>query len=302
MKRTNIVATKSFQDLCPDILVRIFMTLNVVNLVVVSMVCKSWNVASRDATLWYKINLTRMSSPWFNIPKILNAWSDRYLRARMARFLKYVLHLSNSKTNCLIFNSYVQLNDKLLILAAQRTPNLKRLVLSESGHLSKRGIDLAMASWGGLQSITITSMLKDNHFFSAMGKVCKNITEVKFTCSFEEHHADDLIKYTPGLKALSIRNQMVNRDALFRVLDCLQHLEVVNVCHSLFWDTTSDLEGCDIYVHHKNLHVSWLGKIISCEKKICIMCNKVSNNTMREQPYDPLEELWSQDEIPSLSY
>ncbi|WJX10189.1 hypothetical protein P8452_00942 [Trifolium repens] len=44
--------------------------------------------------------------------------------------LKYALSLSNFNTTCLVFNYFVYLTDAQLITIAERTPNLRRLVLS----------------------------------------------------------------------------------------------------------------------------------------------------------------------------
>ncbi|KAJ1379793.1 Leucine-rich repeat domain superfamily, partial [Sesbania bispinosa] len=135
------------------------MALNVVDLASISQVCKSWNKASRDPTLWRKLDLTGLSSSSFKIPMVPKAWKDMQSSIKITQFMKYVLSLSNGNTSCLIFNYYIYLTDVHLISAAERTPNLKRLVLPCSGHLSKLGLHTAMSSWGGLESITITSVI-----------------------------------------------------------------------------------------------------------------------------------------------
>ncbi|KAJ1402487.1 Leucine-rich repeat domain superfamily [Sesbania bispinosa] len=201
------------------------MALNVVDLASISQVCKSWNKAGRDPELWRKLDLTGLSSSSFNIPMVPNAWKDMKSSKKIIQFMKYALSLSNGNTSFLIFNYYVHLTDVQLILAAERTPNLKRLVLPFSGHLSEPGLHTAMSFWGGLESITITSMVKHSYIFSAIGKYCKNISQLKFTCNLEQYHANTLVRYTPNLKALSIRNTMVNLRALCHVLKNLEHLE-----------------------------------------------------------------------------
>jgi hypothetical protein len=49
-------------------------------------------------------------------------------------------------------------------------PNLKRLVFSFKGKLSKSAIEIAMKSLEGFQSITITAMVKPSRIFSAISK------------------------------------------------------------------------------------------------------------------------------------
>ncbi|RHN79000.1 putative F-box domain-containing protein [Medicago truncatula] len=62
MKKNNIASRISIQDLFFDILIRISLKLNVVELLVASMVCKSWNEICRNHFLWTKLDLAPMLS------------------------------------------------------------------------------------------------------------------------------------------------------------------------------------------------------------------------------------------------
>jgi len=62
MKKNNTVSRIAIQDLFLDILIRIFLKLNIVELSVASMVCKSWNEICRNHLLWAKHNLAPMLS------------------------------------------------------------------------------------------------------------------------------------------------------------------------------------------------------------------------------------------------
>ncbi|XP_057419752.1 F-box/LRR-repeat protein At3g48880-like [Lotus japonicus] len=237
MKKSKSASRYSNDHLPYDILVKIFMVLNVVDLGIVSLVCKSWKSASSDRALWHKVDLSRLSSRFFDIPSDIIFWTasdKRSTSTKMAQFLKHALSLSGENISCLIFNFYIPLTDIQLITAAQRTPNLKRLVLPYKGSLTKRAIHTAMASWRGLESMTITSMINCRYLFSAISKWCKNIVELKFTDDFNQNHADALIKYTPNLKVLSLRTTMVEKKALEDALDGLKHLKVANMCHASF--------------------------------------------------------------------
>ncbi|KAK7256685.1 hypothetical protein RIF29_30141 [Crotalaria pallida] len=304
MKKSKSDIKNYNEHFCHDILVRIFMALNVANLAVVSMVCKSWQRASRDPILWYKVDLRGMHTYSLNIPKTLCAWSNKHSRVKMNQFLKYALDLSNGHTKCLIFNFYIYLRDVHLISAAKRTPNLKRLVLPYNGHVSKLGIDLAMMSWTYLESITITSITGQQHIFSAIGRHCKYISEIKFTCNFEEYHADALITNTPRLKIISIRTKSVNVNALIRILQFLKDLEVINICHSIIWDKPagSHLDLYNIRDLEKVLDISLLRKLLFCQSNRCRYCKNISNNNGSKGLYGVLEDIWCQDDILPLAH
>ncbi|KAJ1402468.1 Leucine-rich repeat domain superfamily [Sesbania bispinosa] len=279
------------------------MALNVVDLASISQVCKSWNKASRDPTLWHKLDLIGLSSSSFKIPMVPQAWKDMQSSIKITQFMKYVLSLSNGNTSCLIFNYYVYLTDVHLILAAERTPYLKRLVLPCSGHLSKLGLHTAMSYWGGLESITITSMVNHHYIFSAIGKYCKNICQLKFIGDFEQYHANALVRYTPNLKALSIRNILVNMRALCHVLENLHHLEEINICHSLILDRPeAKVVVYRIHDLENHLNISCRRKLIFCQRKSFLRCKNGCDNNPRRQPYGLFEDIWREDEIRSLAH
>ncbi|RDX68418.1 F-box/LRR-repeat protein, partial [Mucuna pruriens] len=270
MENNNSAANRN-NSLLNEILVTIFMSLNVADIASASLVCKSWNEACRDPSLWHKLDLSRLNSYYFNIPNYkLRPWEDMHSDKIMTQFLKYVLSLSNGNTSCIVFNFHFYLRDVQFITAASRTPNLKRLVLPKIGELSEVAVEKAMKSWGGLESISITSIVRNSNIFSAICKYGKNITEMKLTCDFKEYHADAMIEYTRKLKVLSIRSIIVSMKALCRVLSYLEHLEEVNICHSLILDTTAGPTS-QVVVYRtmddlgKHLAPSCLGKLIFCE-------------------------------------
>ncbi|KAL2971226.1 hypothetical protein AAZX31_15G183400 [Glycine max] len=87
------------------------MSLNIADLAVASLVCKIWNTACHDPSLWGKIDLSKLiNSYFFNIP---NNQPGAYKRTSG----KYVLSLSNGNTNFLVFNSNAYLADEQIIIA-----------------------------------------------------------------------------------------------------------------------------------------------------------------------------------------
>jgi len=121
MKNSNSTSTISIQDLFLDILIRVFLKLNVVELSVASMVCKSWNEICRNPLLWAKLDLSRLSSNAFNIPLLPGVWRDDLVsKNKLITCLKYALHLSNCNTSCLVFNFFIYLTDAELTFIVER--------------------------------------------------------------------------------------------------------------------------------------------------------------------------------------
>jgi len=120
MKTNNSANTYSNGGLFYEILVRIFTTLSVVDLAVASMVCKSWNLASRAPQLWSKLDISTLNSRGLNVPLRPYAWRDDHSSQKMTRLLKYASSLSGGNISCLIFNCYVYLRDVHLISIAER--------------------------------------------------------------------------------------------------------------------------------------------------------------------------------------
>jgi len=182
-----------------------------------------------------------------------------------------------------------------------RTPNLKRLVLPFTGKLSKNAVDIAMKSWEGLESITITTMVKPSHIFSAISKYCMNIYELKFTGDFGISEADLVVQYTPNLKLLSVRNIMVNLRALCNILNSLEKLEVVNICHSFIWDRVEGVVKVYTVRDLRNhLSLSCLQKLMFCNRRRCLRCRN-GNDPLRG-PFGVFEDIWREDEIRSLAH
>ncbi|XP_057418642.1 F-box/LRR-repeat protein At3g48880-like [Lotus japonicus] len=302
MKKSSSSSRYSNDYLNYDILVRIFMTLSTAELLVVPLVCKSWMQASRSPSLWNKLDLTTLHSSIHNVPKIRNTWNDICSQRKLDLLLKFGVRLGGGgNIRCLIFNYYVYLSDFHLITAAERTPNLRRLVFPDSGYLSKDGIYNAMRLWGGLVSMTITSIVNRPYMFSAIGKYCKNLSQLKLTFNFEQRHADALVKHTPNLMILSIRDVTVNLRALCHVLKNMERLLLVNICHSItIWDRP---DGSIVLYEVKSLtnhlSISCLKKIISCEVNGFCRCQR-PNYDPRRHPDEKFEDIWRYDEVTCL--
>ncbi|KAK7340167.1 hypothetical protein VNO77_20862 [Canavalia gladiata] len=282
------------------------MALNAADIATVSMVCKSFNRLCRDPSLWNKLDLTTLSSYRFKVPHDrLGVWKDQLSSKKLNQLLSSVLDLSKGNTTYLIFNYYVYLSDLQLIYVAERTPNLKRLVLPSSGDLTKVGIVKAMKWWQDLESVTITSVVSHPYIFYAVQEYGKKITELKFTCGFQEYHAEALIKHTPNLRTLSVRSVIVSMKGLCLVLKTMKHLEVVNICHSLIMDRKSPTSRVVVYRIpdlKDHLNKKCLAKLIYCQGNWCLRCKNARDTNPNREPYGHFEDIWREDEIPSLSH
>jgi len=212
--------------------------------------------------------------------------------------------LSKIKVSVLKLETYFGITWFVCMFLFCRTPNLKRLVLPETGDFSRDGVDTALSLWKGLESITVTSAVSSYYMILAIGKHCNNITEMKFSAgNFEEKHAVAMAKYTPKLKKLSIRNLATSLKALWCVVSFLGDLEKVNISHCLIMDTAypgtvfvgvSDLK--------KRLPPTGVEKLVYCEKGRCLRCVNGRDTTRSRQPDGPYEDIWGEDEIASLAH
>ncbi|KOM37270.1 hypothetical protein LR48_Vigan03g065100 [Vigna angularis] len=219
----------------------------------------------------------------------------------MTQFLKHLLDLSNGNTTYIIFNFYVYLTNEQFIMVAQKTPNLKRVVLPKTGDFLRAGVDTVLSLWRGLESITTTNAVSSYYMILAIGKHCNNITELKFSDgNFEEKHALAMTKYTPKLKILSIRHIIMSWKALLCVLNFLEDLEKVNICNSLILETAYPLTFVEMSELKDLLPTSSMEKLIYCETGTCLRC--MNGRDIIRSRNGPYEDIWGEDEIASLAH
>ncbi|XLS93514.1 hypothetical protein HN51_069522, partial [Arachis hypogaea] len=172
-----------------ELLVNIFMALNVVELATVSRVCKIWREVRSDPKLWHNL----LTYPGCK----LGSWKDS--SERLTKVLRKILtQIEVRHIRCFVFNYHAYLIDEHLFLVAERTPNLKMLVLPAIYNLSKEVIEHAINLSVGLESIIITLMINHKDIFPAIGKYYKGITGLKLNLT--------LIEHTPNLKFLSLQS------------------------------------------------------------------------------------------------
>ncbi|KAK7841087.1 f-box/lrr-repeat protein [Quercus suber] len=175
-----------------DILVKIFMSLNVMDLIsVVSQVCSSWRSACCDPILWKKLDLCiQISDSCIYAPLQSDAWSYSVSNNnRLMNILKTTSNLSQGNVTRLIFNFFEYVEDEHLVYAAKRNRNLKRLALPIWSRLTVRGRRKAFKYWKGLESLTIPDFKSPMKLMKATGTNCKNFSELKLTCNLNLDYA-----------------------------------------------------------------------------------------------------------------
>lgn len=113
----------SWNNMNYDILLKMFMALNMVELTTVSLVCRFWKKVCQDPIFWDgKVFDLRDTSSNLSV-KSNNDSSDGAESSnnlRFTQFLKCALDLSCGKISRFIFNLFQSINDEDLILVAER--------------------------------------------------------------------------------------------------------------------------------------------------------------------------------------
>lgn len=139
----------------------------------------------------------------------------------------------------------------------------------------------------------------------AIGKHCKNLYELKIMRRFDTDCAETILAYAPNLKVLSLRCNMVHREAMLRLLKEMKHLQVLNISHCLILDHSpnpgfmSVLSKLDKVILEE---ASRLEKFMFCKKDSCHICQlQISTNgILFWSRYD--EGIWLTDEVSTLAH
>jgi len=115
-----LIRRKNIDDICPEIMIKIFSYLTRVNLVRLQRVCKAWQILSNDSTLWSALGRVDLKK---NIKT-----SDEYLRYWWLEKFGLIgrqMMLTNVDINCLSYGIATVRSCKGLTLI----PNLKQLLI-----------------------------------------------------------------------------------------------------------------------------------------------------------------------------
>lgn len=169
--------------------------------------------------------------------------------------------------------------------------------------MTKRGIDLAMEQWTGLESLTLTTTYIAPLFLEAISRNCPNFSQLKLTCHLTLKISRALVKHVPKLKVLSLQSVRLNKNALVYLVKHLKELEVLNVSHG-FIISGNRVNNTVVYPLH--MIPQLLNKIprkpttlMYCDG-YCAMCQEVFVSNMTNQWREPETYIWRDDEIPTL--
>lgn len=304
MEKKRYKACK-WEDMGYDILLKIFMTLDIMDLMSnISRVCNYWRLVCRDPILWGTLDFSLLKSNYITIPWQLYSRDDEPSK-RLMEILKIAFDLSRGHVTCLIFHFDMYIKDEHLIYTAERCPNLKRLILSAWSQITVDGYSKAFKMWEGLESMTIPGIIgHPSDIMEAIGKHCKNFSELKIMCPLDLDFAIAITTFLPKLRVLSLRCSILTKVALVHIINSLENLEVLNLSHCFIeyvhsLEVVSVLEGLDTSVIEK---ASRIRKFIYCQDRSCAMCqNRTDNEESLTWPvYD--KEFLRMDEVSSLAH
>ncbi|OVA11867.1 hypothetical protein BVC80_1645g8 [Macleaya cordata] len=305
MEESNSTVRR-WEDMEIDILVKIFKSFDIIELTSgISRVCSSWRLACCDPILWKTIDLGLLRSNFIKVPTPPYVWVDDRSDKKLMRVLKIALGLSRGNVTCLIFHFNLYPRDDHLLYAAERCPRLKRLVLPAWNRITKAGICKAVNQWEELESLTMPSIAYPPYIMEVIGANCKNFSQLKIMGPCDTLFASTLAAFLPKLKVLSLRCSILCKEVLVLILDCLEHLEVLNISHCLLIEVPAPpaprkiLRELDQSILEK---ASKLREFFTCQDESCILCERTINDEGLLRWYKYEEGLWRTDEVSSLAH
>ncbi|XP_020094256.1 F-box/LRR-repeat protein At3g48880 [Ananas comosus] len=295
---------KRWEDMETDVLVKIFKQLNMIELGPVSQVCRSWCLACSDPLIWNALDFGLLKSNFIQTRASPYIWVDDWSDRRLTQLLRVAMGISRGNVACMIFHFNLYMKDEHLTYISERSPHLKRLVMPAWNRITKNGICQAIRRWSELESMTMPTIAHPPYIMEEIGKNCKNFSELKIMGSFDAQFATAIAAHLPNLKVLSLRCSRVAKEAILYLLNCLEHLEVLNIAHCMLFDgpmlhpgRRQSLRELDHTVHEK---AARLREFYHCQSLSCIACQRMiaDEGLMRWYRYE--ECFWRQDEISSL--
>lgn len=298
--------SRRWEDLDTDVLMRIIESFNKFELTPgIAHVCRAWRLACSDPLLWETVDLSHMKSNFIKTSLEPFVYVDNQSDRTLTRILRLSLSISRGNILTLIFHYDLYLTDEQLTYTAERCPRLKRLVMPAWNRIKRTGICRAISMWKDLESMIMPSIGTPRYVMEEIFRNCKKFAELKIMGSFNVTCANSIVQFLPNLKVLSLRCSMVIKEALFIILDGLEHLEVLNISHCHIVDFPPPparkriiLKEIDDSILHK---ASRLRQFFACLNDSCIMCqrSRADEGLMRWYRYE--ENAWKEDEVQSLA-
>ncbi|XP_010540757.1 PREDICTED: F-box/LRR-repeat protein At3g48880-like isoform X2 [Tarenaya hassleriana] len=262
-----------------DVLVKIFMTLNLMDLVYgVAGVCQSWRAAAHDPLLWEKIDFTSSSSHPI-IARRVSYWADMHSRLRFKQMLKTIAKFSGDAVTRLYFSFYIYVDDKHITYATKRFPNIKWLALPGWNNINETTFIRSLAGWRNLESITFPSICSPTSVMKFLGEHCQNFTKLKMIHTFDYSCAEAVVNLLPNLKVLSLRSSIVYKDALYHLVEHAPSLLALNVAHCLVFEldelpTYREIFEPVTYKGHSRTHTTGSRALLQLDT-VAPLCSKI---------------------------
>ncbi|XP_013743763.2 putative F-box protein At4g11580 isoform X2 [Brassica napus] len=303
-----------WENMDRDILVKIFEKLNVIDVTMgASRVCISWFLASHEKSLWKTINLTNLQRVDFSHPRLPNSRvEDEKVNEHVYRCNTVLFESTKFSSTVpinLFFNYDTYLTDEDLIDAAQRMPNIRKLVLPRWCHLSENSYQFAFRQWKNLQTLIIDqrhTSLTWRHKIQASGENCINLTNFKTLGCLNEVVVEEIVRCFPNLKKLSLRFcDIIDIGRVLPLITSLKNLTTLNLSHCRFLQRGACIIGsreldnilCEI-ARYKCETLIMLCSYVDC--KSCKDARKDSYVIVRLHAF--FEKNWRNDEIEEFEF
>ncbi|PKA51061.1 F-box/LRR-repeat protein [Apostasia shenzhenica] len=297
-------ASRRWEDMETDVLVKIFKELNMIELAPVALVCHAWRSACSDPLLWNTLDLGLLKSNFIQTRASPYIWVDDRSDRKLMKVLRIGMSLSRGTVACLVFHFNLYMKDEHLSYIAERCPHLKRLVMPAWNRITKSGICQAIQRWEELESLTMPSIANPSYIMEEISRSCKNFSHLKVMGTFDMNFASAIATNLPKLRVLSIRCSILTREALVFILDCMDQLEVLNISHCLLLDSLMATgkkkvsRELDSEIRSK---VARLREFLHCQSGSCFACERITRDEGLMRWYKYEEWFWRQDEVGSLT-
>ncbi|KAF2569250.1 hypothetical protein F2Q68_00027376 [Brassica cretica] len=190
-------------------------------------------------------------------------------------------------------------------MAAQRMPNIRKLVLPRWCHLSENSYQFAFRQWKNLQTLIIDqrhSSLTWRHKIQASGENCINLTNLKSMACLNEVVVKEIVRCFPNLKKLSLSFcDIIDTFKVLPIITSLKKLTIFNLSHCRF------LQRCGYMICGRELENILLetarykceALIISCLHVDCKFCEN-AYGIVRLHAF--FKKNWRNDEIEEFEF
>ncbi|XP_031107097.1 F-box/LRR-repeat protein At3g48880 [Ipomoea triloba] len=295
---------RKWEDMDIDVLVKIFQSFDIFQLTSgIGQVCSAWRLACCDPILWKTLDISMIKSNFIKIPLEPYVYVGDQSDKTLTRLLKIALNRSRGNILTLIFHYNLYVSDVQLTYTAERSPQLKRLVMPAWNKIKKTGICRAIRMWKNLESLTMPSIANPPYLLEEISKSCKNFAELKIMGPCDIAFASSIAAFLPDLKVLSLRCSVLYKGALLIILEGLTKLEVLNISHCLLFELPPPAPRKVVNELDESIRerASRLRKFLTCMSDKCTMCQRTRNDEGLIRWYKYEEDLWKEDEVRSLA-